>query len=68
MLTLAGQHQHAIPLAQFSDLKVPPPKLELYRKYFNYRGVVVWNSIQPSTRNANSVKAFTAGYYRSVLG
>ncbi len=26
------------------------------------------NCIQPSTRNADSVKAFKAGYYRSVLG
>ncbi len=66
--TVAGQHGHATRLAQSSDLKLPQPNLELYRKGFNYRGTVVWNSIQPSTRNADSVKAFKAGYYRSVLG
>ncbi len=33
-----------------------------------YRGAVVWNSIQPSTRNDDSVKAFKAGYCRSALG
>ncbi len=66
--TVAGQHGHSTCLAQSSDLKVPQPNLELYRKGFNYRGVVVWNSIQPSTRNADSVKAFKAGYCRSVLG
>ncbi len=66
-----GQHnffkiKHRI--AQFSYLKVPQPNLELYRKKINYRGAVVWNSIQPSTRNAESVKAVKAGYCRSVLG
>ncbi len=30
--TVAGQHGHATRLAQFSDLKVPQPNLELYRK------------------------------------
>ncbi len=66
--TVAGQHGHATRLAQSFDLKVPQPNLELYRKKINYRGAVVWNSIQPSTRNADSVKAFKAGYVRSVLG
>ncbi len=58
--TVAGQHRHATRLAQSSDLKIPQPNLELYRKGFNYRGT--------STRNADSVKAFKAGYCRSVLG
>ncbi len=66
--TVAGQHVHATRLAQSSDLKVPQPNLELYIKKINYRGAVLWNSIQPSTRNADSVKAFKAGYCRSVLG
>ncbi len=66
--TIAGQHGHATWLAQSSDLKFPQLNLELYRKSFNYMGAVVWNSIQPSTRNADSVKAFKAGYCRSMLG
>ncbi len=66
--TVAGQHGHGTPLAQSSDLKVPQPNLELYRKGFNNRWAVVRNSLQPSTRNADSVKAFKAGYCRSVLG
>ncbi len=66
--TVAGQHGHATHLAQSSDLKVPQPNLELYRKSSNYSEAVVWNSIQPSTRNADSCKAFKAGYCRSVLG
>ncbi len=55
--TVAGQHGHTTRLAQSSDLKVPQPNLELYRKRF----------IQPSTRNADSVMAFKAGYCRLVL-
>ncbi len=66
--TVAGQHGPATRLAQSSDLKVPQTNLELYRKRFNYSGAVVWNSIQPSTRNADSVKAFKSCYCRSVLG
>ncbi len=66
--TVAGHHGYATRLAQSSDLKVLQPNLELYRKGFNYRGAVVWNSIQPGTRNVDSIKAFKAGYCRSVLG
>ncbi len=62
--TVAGQYGHATHLAQSSDLKVPQPNLELYKKGFNYREAVVMNSIQPSTRNADSVKAFKGGYCR----
>ncbi len=66
--TAAGHHGHVTCLAQSSDLKVPQPNLELYRKCFNYMEAVVWNSINPRTRNANGAKAFKAGYCRSVLG
>ncbi len=66
--TVAGQHGHATCLAQSSYLKVLQPNLEFYRKRFNDREAVVRNRIQPSAMDADSVKAFKAGYYRSVLG
>ncbi len=66
--TVAGQHGRVTHLGQSFDLKLPQPNLKLYRKCFNYRGAVMWNSLQPSTRNADSVKPFKAGYCRSVLG
>ncbi len=65
--TGACQHGHVTCVAQSYDLKVPQTNFELYRNSFNYRGAIVWNRIQPSTRNADSVKAFKTGYCRSVL-
>ncbi len=66
--TVAGHHGHVTHVAQSSDQRLPQLNLQLYRKTFNYREAVVWNSIQPSTRNADCVKAFNAGYCTSVLG
>ena len=61
----ANRHQHSTRLSNTSDLKVPKPNLEIYRRSFEYRGAVVWNSISQDTRKSISVSGFKAGYIRT---
>lgn len=63
---VAGQHSHSTRAAHSSMLKVPPFKLEIYRRSFEYRGAAVWNSIEPEVRQADSVTEFKAGLLRSL--
>ena len=54
--------------AKSSELKLPKPHLEVYRRSFAYQGASLWNSLDPKVRLAATVQGFKTGYLRTVLG
>ena len=61
----SGLHTHSTRLSKTSDLKVPKPHLEIFRRSFEYRGAVLWNTISQQVRESESVSSFKAGYLKS---
>ena len=43
-------------------LKIPKPKLELFRKSLDYSGASIWNKIPKHVRDANSTLQFKHAY------
>ena len=49
------------------NLQVPEPNYEFYRKSFKYQGSMLWNSLHPRLKSANSINEFKTLYKKSYF-
>lgn len=56
------RHEHNLRSAKNSDLFVPQPKKEIFRKSLTYSGPKLWNNIPHSIRKSETIRKFQASY------
>ena len=59
-------HRYGTRSVSNCTLKVPKPRLEIYRSCFAYRGAVLWNSIPGNIQGAMSVSNFKTLYLSHI--